>query len=771
MLSLFRGLFIVLLLTIASAKGQGRKLNKRRMKGSGGGNLGATQAATGPMHTTVCEGRVCRPGEGNLKGYQHWSMPWEPPPIDGLLKMPQSWGRGESFPTSRYTSWVAAAKAQQRDNLVVFAAADFDFRELAENWYAAAQKAGISNAILYALDADAYAHFKRKGLPSYNGTDNLNAWALTRLQRHIQRALAERHMAAAALVDAGLDVLLTDTTHVFLQPVQPFFAAQPKEVDLFAMRGGCNVKEPLGCGFVWSFLYLRGSVPDTERRTRLLQFVNKAIDVGMVDFYLRWWAGHHCIFMGYVKEVKQSLPQLEDPFTRNPSGNAADPNRTAIVSLNKRVWCQVSSGGCLRIGMLPSDQFPSAGMYHGKTHSPKARVGRMARPDLDPKRSHRLRLDRYDEKDFDDLRKAMVNAGLWMLPLSETFPLPTWTAAESAMASAGRRLSSSSTTTKTSSSSLWWVGLLLDAVATLAGCCGKQLLRHAAVSRNCWYYPLGLCLTAIIDPAFDLLAYSFAAQSIIAACAGLVVAWNVLLAPWTLNERLTFSRGIGALLIFAGNVCIGVFGNHNEIDRSPSEYLDLFTRDTALYYYAGYLIWMLTCLVTYKCGSEHLGGFFLCALGGSLAGNSFTTKAAVELTECSVTTAVGCNGITSPLQSPLFFAFAVASLLTASSSLYLLALSLRKFEALYMITVFQGFFVLSGAISGNLVMGEAIGQSAERLVLYAGSVAVVLCGLYVLTAGEIEGLRVGGGHSYSSTYAPPTRKPGTRFEFGKMQLT
>ena len=88
-----------------------------------------------------------------------------------------------------------------------------------------------------------------------------------------------------------------------------------------------------------------------------------------------------------------------------------------------------------------------------------------------------------------------------------------------------------------------------------------------------------------------------------------------------------------------------------------------------------------------------------------------------------------------------------------------------------MITVFQGFFVLSGAISGNLVMGEAIGQSAERLVLYAGSVAVVLCGLYVLTAGEIEGLRVGGAHSYTSTYAPPTRKPGTRFEFGKMQLT
>ena len=69
--------------------------------------------------------------------------------------------------------------------------------------------------------------------------------------------------------------------------------------------------------------------------------------------------------------------------------------------------------------------------------------------------------------------------------------------------------------------SLWWVGLLLDCVAALAGAIGKQLLRHAAVSRNRWFIPLGLCFTAIIDPAFDLLAYSFAAQSIIAAAAGL----------------------------------------------------------------------------------------------------------------------------------------------------------------------------------------------------------------------------------------------------------
>ena len=44
--------------------------------------------------------------------------------------------------------------------MVVFAAADFDFRELAENWHAASVKAGVPNALLYALDAEAAAHVR-----------------------------------------------------------------------------------------------------------------------------------------------------------------------------------------------------------------------------------------------------------------------------------------------------------------------------------------------------------------------------------------------------------------------------------------------------------------------------------------------------------------------------------------------------------------------------------------------------------------------------------
>jgi uncharacterized membrane protein len=194
-------------------------------------------------------------------------------------------------------------------------------------------------------------------------------------------------------------------------------------------------------------------------------------------------------------------------------------------------------------------------------------------------------------------------------PLLPPLPLPPWSPCETVHYN-----------------NLWYVGVLLDAVATLAGTGGKQLLRYAVVSNNAWYYPLGLVCTAIIDPAFDISAYSFAAQSIISPMGGMVVVWNVLIAPCTLGERLTYSRKLGALLIVVGTVCVGLFGNHNDVDRSVDEYLALFARGEAIAYYLFFAAWSAICCHYWRHGSPFVSGFYVGALGGSLAGNMFTTK-------------------------------------------------------------------------------------------------------------------------------------------------
>ena len=182
------------------------------------------------------------------------------------------------------------------------------------------------------------------------------------------------------------------------------------------------------------------------------------------------------------------------------------------------------------------------------------------------------------------------------------------------------------------------IGVGLDAVATFTGAVGKMLLRHAAVTGNMWFYPLGFFFTGFVDPVFDASAYSFAAASIVTACAGLVIVWTVILAPCYLREPLTQSRAASALLICAGTIGTGVFGNHVEVDRTVDEYLALFTRPAACAYYAVLALCLAVCLARRRAATEpQIKGFYLSAFAGLLAGNTFTTKACMEMLECVAT--------------------------------------------------------------------------------------------------------------------------------------
>ena len=286
----------------------------------------------------------------------------------------------------------------------------------------------------------------------------------------------------------------------------------------------------------------------------------------------------------------------------------------------------------------------------------------------------------------------------------------------------------------TQKASQWYVGVLLDCVATLAGTLGKQMLRYASITRRKRYAVLGILFTGVIDPVFDVCAYSFAAQSIISPMAGMVVVWNVILAPCTLGEKLTLSRKHGAALILAGTVCVGLFGNHNEVQRSVDEYLVLFSSPTACAYYAAFCVWSAICFYYHRYSSEFVSRSIVGAYGGSLAGNMFTTKAAVGMLKCFSEVSDACSP--NPFLTIYPYLFIVASLALACTSLYMLAVGLTKSEALYMITVFEGFMIISGSLSGNLVMDERDGQPARVLALYFVSIGVTLAGLIVLCRGE-----------------------------------
>jgi hypothetical protein len=50
--------------------------------------------------------------------------------------------------------------------------------------------------------------------------------------------------------------------------------------------------------------------------------------------------------------------------------------------------------------------------------------------------------------------------------------------------------------------------------------------------------------------------------------------------------------------------------------------------------------------------------------------------------------------------------------------------------------VYEGFMIITGSLSGNIVMREAVGQPPHILMLYGVAVLIILWGLWVLLSGE-----------------------------------
>jgi hypothetical protein len=123
---------------------------------------------------------------------------------------------------------------------------------------------------------------------------------------------------------------------------------------------------------------------------------------------------------------------------------------------------------------------------------------------------------------------------------------------------------------------LWYLGVLLEVLTTFLGIAGEQLWRLAALvapgalssalrsPRALYLYVAGVVLI-IFELPLEGFAFTLAPYSVLSACAGLGVAWNVILAPCLLGEQLTMVRTSAAAAIVVGTILSGVFGPHQEV--------------------------------------------------------------------------------------------------------------------------------------------------------------------------------------------------------------
>lgn len=286
---------------------------------------------------------------------------------------------------------------------------------------------------------------------------------------------------------------------------------------------------------------------------------------------------------------------------------------------------------------------------------------------------------------------------------------------------------------------LWYVGVLLEIVSTMSGTIGKQLIRLSEVTKktNPWLsvvvFRVGLLTNVAVGPIIDTTAYSFAPQSLIAPFGGLDVVWNALLAPYVLGEKLTCRRLVGAVLIFAGTSMAGAFGNHDDKTYTLQMLEDILINVRVGIYFAAFFVWFLFnrfYLLRFPEGSC-IRGIALGWTAGTIAGNMFCVKAAVELVKTSVMERDG-----EIWTHWLPYVLLVGAVFFAVTNVIYMTQGLQEYEALFMVTLFEGSMIVSGCVSGAVVLLDMSNVEPYRIGLYSLGVLIVVLGMYVAFSQE-----------------------------------
>ena len=292
----------------------------------------------------------------------------------------------------------------------------------------------------------------------------------------------------------------------------------------------------------------------------------------------------------------------------------------------------------------------------------------------------------------------------------------------------------------------WYMGIVLELLSSFIGTLGKQAWRLAALNSpgSMWkalrfsstarlLYVIGVVMT-VTEPPLEAISYSLAPLSIISACGGFSIFWNIVLAPCTLGERLTVVRLIAGVLIIVGTACVGAAAPHEEVTRTPDQYIELMKQPSAIAYYVFIIAGIITMACMRRQVPATMSGVFNALMAAMIGGNQFVTKLAVELTKCAADTTY-CHGI-NPFASWQIYVFTLLAILSAGGGLLILAFTLRDAEALDALTTYAGGQIMIGAISGAAVLQEQSQNTAGAIVLYCLSICLILFALALLGSRE-----------------------------------
>ena len=331
----------------------------------------------------------------------------------------------------------------------------------------------------------------------------------------------------------------------------------------------------------------------------------------------------------------------------------------------------------------------------------------------------------------------------------------------------------------------WLIGAVLAAVGSIASNLGvncqkysfmqnaklpkAQQKRH--IRQKGWLFGM---LLVVFGSLGDFAALSLAAQSIVAPIGSITLVANVFFAHYWLREHVGWVELCGTSMIVCGSVTAVAFGDHSDVAYDVHAILRFFYGTTfiiyalasialgvSLYYFQlpitpikqkivdatkryelaydandqaamEYEDFYIAALCRSYAKWERVHPFSICALSGILGGQSVMFGKMVS--EMINVTASGDN----QLLSPLFYLFIACMLACVVGQLQYLAIALNFFDALYVVPVFQCFFISFSTLGGASFFSEFSNFSALQAVMFPLGLAGTLGGVVVLTRRKME---------------------------------
>mmetsp|Transcript_4747 Transcript_4747/g.5867 ORF Transcript_4747/g.5867 Transcript_4747/m.5867 type:complete len:363 (+) Transcript_4747:96-1184(+) len=287
------------------------------------------------------------------------------------------------------------------------------------------------------------------------------------------------------------------------------------------------------------------------------------------------------------------------------------------------------------------------------------------------------------------------------------------------------------------------VGVVMAGAASFITCLGLNLQKlslcapenanKAPFAQPKWVAGL-VCL--VVGSIVDFMSFGLAPQSLLAPLAALSLVWNLGMASYLHGESYSKYDLYATFLIFLGTGVSISYASHEEKDYALSELMELWRQPRMAVY--GVLVplvllfhWGLVRATTRGMIVGRRGKILqmvgYAGFAGTIGGQSLLfAKSAMEL----IKDAFRGSDAFWHIQTYIIIGLMAGCLLM---QITFLNDGLKNFDSLYVIPVYESYWIIAGVLGGLVYFGEMEALDSQQRHMFLLGIAITFTGLFVLT--------------------------------------